>query len=262
MPRIAKNTAFTLVELLVVIAIVAVLVALALPGLQTARTVAQRAACAAQTRQLMIVNTAYAADFKSKMAPGYFNITSTTGVTAQVGNFAMIYSPTIPAFPAAERIAKIWHGLGMAYDQGYQADRFLFNCPGMTSHALSTTRDIYGRRRWATINYNNDWIAPSYTYRVSWGDDFFKTIDLNTAKPTQAIITDTWRPIQNPAEEWQFAHPAGFNAAYIDGSAAFKQNAAFIVTVPGWDLWRTLRDQASWPAANIERNLYASHFDR
>ena len=53
---------FTLIELLVVISIIALLIALLLPALQTAREVAQGAACLSNARQLVNATTSYAFD--------------------------------------------------------------------------------------------------------------------------------------------------------------------------------------------------------
>ncbi len=53
---------FTLIELLVVVAIIAVLVALLLPGLQRARQIAKRTACAANWRQIGIYMAFYHGD--------------------------------------------------------------------------------------------------------------------------------------------------------------------------------------------------------
>jgi len=60
-----RFTVFTLIELLVVIAIIAILAAILMPGLQNARTVARKAACASNLKQFGIVFTAYSSDFNN-----------------------------------------------------------------------------------------------------------------------------------------------------------------------------------------------------
>ncbi len=57
-----RKHAFTLIELLVVISIIALLIAILLPALRSARATAMGIQCASNLRQLLIVNTLYADD--------------------------------------------------------------------------------------------------------------------------------------------------------------------------------------------------------
>ncbi len=67
----ARNSraCFTLIELLVVIAIIALLAALLLPALKTARESGRRAACLNNTRQLAVALMSYAGDYRSWFPP-------------------------------------------------------------------------------------------------------------------------------------------------------------------------------------------------
>src|SRR5260370_37162721 len=60
---------FTLIELLVVIAIIAILAAMLLPGLSSAKERAKRSTCVNHLRQIGIAITLYASDSNEKM-PG------------------------------------------------------------------------------------------------------------------------------------------------------------------------------------------------
>ena len=78
---------FTLIELLVVIAIIAILAAILMPALSSARERGKAATCTNNQKQLGLANMQYQEDFKGWYIPVFFNdLNDTPGVDKVIGN--------------------------------------------------------------------------------------------------------------------------------------------------------------------------------
>ena len=88
--RRRQRWGFTLVELLVVIAIIAILIAILLPMLTKAKKAADRVACAANQRQIMMAFNMYVQENKGNMgmAPGIGDVFNPAGA---FNNHSMMY---------------------------------------------------------------------------------------------------------------------------------------------------------------------------
>jgi prepilin-type N-terminal cleavage/methylation domain-containing protein/prepilin-type processing-associated H-X9-DG protein len=126
-----KKVNFTLIELLVVIAIIAILAAMLLPALKTARFTAKKALCQSNHKQLYTSTGLYATDFNGWMPPtnGWNNV---RGQEYYNNGYAAFEGTTI-THPA-------WWGVGLFAGVGYMPPNEVFNCPDYHSTEWS---DIY-----------------------------------------------------------------------------------------------------------------------
>lgn len=122
MPNRRRNLgagAFTLIELLVVIAIIAILAAMLLPALSSAKRKAQGIACINNLKQLTLAAQVYSVDYHDAIVP---NALGTTNSWVPGGTAAY----NVNGLPGATNLANVTHALLFPYN----TSPGIYRCPG------------------------------------------------------------------------------------------------------------------------------------
>jgi len=143
-----SKAGFTLIELLVVIAIIAILAALLLPALASAKERAWRASCVNNVRQLVMGASLYANDFGDLLPINNVSDVAGPGLGNQVVNQVSVeqdgrYAYTDPngkagvSVPKVETLSTQFQNLGYLYPANYIGSGAAFFCPGYNDKPLS-----------------------------------------------------------------------------------------------------------------------------
>ncbi len=204
-----RNKAFTLIELLVVISIIAVIIAILLPALSSARDAATRVICLSNVRQAGAATMLYTEDNEAYYPPGnYFNYPFAAPVAAPneyFGNLVIDY---------AGKIAET------------------FYCP-FKPYELPASNQFFvgGTDYWTGYyyfgNYSRDATAPLATTRALDGVPY----------PETTYDVDRTKIFQDWTDSLGINHDAP-NSFYTDGSGGSQQvDELTVYTRPRFPMW-------------------------
>jgi prepilin-type N-terminal cleavage/methylation domain-containing protein len=221
----SNRSAFTLIELLVVIAIIAILAAMLLPGLASAKERGQRTKCLNNLRQLAIGMTIYAGDNLEYVvsakpvgddtpptAPfvqvAIYNIDTnaikSAGIPLQTNGSSVWACPNLPGLPYPDQNNPQWD-IGYQYFGGFSA--------WSPKGALSTT--ITGTHSPVQLTKSMPYwcLAADLVEKINdvWGSE---DTDLS---PVAAAAT----ALEPQHRSGNHRYPEGGNEVFVDGSARF-----------------------------------------
>ncbi len=219
---------FTLSELLVVISIIALLIALLLPALATAKQDADSAACLSNLRQLALAAQEYEIAYHGFYPPGYYGIGNPSWALAEkisrtthqktyspgilwMGRTSLdvLVCPQVPVRPATGQIV-----LGYNYNTSY-----IGHGSGEYNPVPATNTDIADPASCALFGDGGFYGGINYWMRAPV---------LQSPVPANADnITDQERAAGTQA----FRHMGATNVAYCDGHAS-SQTTCYTQTVP------------------------------
>ena len=271
----AQRRGFTLIELLVVIAIIAILAAMLLPALASAKERAKRTQCVNGLRQMYLASTIYAGDSDDMFPPwgavgnathplnkidlsNYIRWILTGSSTTMSGQHVPLDSRTF----AAQGFSA--ENMGYLYTAKLVGDGRLFFCPSFPDgSAIGISQyNAAGNISWAQplINGTAD-IRGGYTYNpvidtnnTTYGSPSSGTYGLRLFQKAGRIpsrgffMLDYIDSQMNTAGYFAHQKSKGWNASFTDGAVSFcKPDAATYAKIAAggypkdiWDLNMTL----------------------
>jgi prepilin-type N-terminal cleavage/methylation domain-containing protein len=223
---------FTLIELLVVVAIIAVLVALLLPGLSTARESARKAACGANLRQMGLAATLYANDNKETIPGGFIG----QGLGLCVGS--VWGGSGVRPYP------RTYGCLGYELFHSQKISAPTFFCPSFIPDSETNPtfwdKNLQSPGGYGRSTYTERIPYPSDGYDMAgpWRIDTFRWDDL----AGKALMADlfcsaySWsaHPRQPAFPGFGFNPTGGWNVLYTDGGVAYIPMQAEHSATPYW----------------------------
>jgi len=242
-PRPARVPAFTLVELLVVMAIIALLAALFLPSLASAKSAGKRAVCVSNLRQIGIATYVYSSDHNGQIPYGPVSppLTSPAELYPSTG------SPT--SLLSLKTGAPV--GLGLLLRNQLANTAKVFFCPA-NDQPLDAATEL--------AKVGTGQAQGSYYYRHAGVTQLFATAGTDAAnlRLENLGLNRDGIPIRALAMDTQFLCPPELAAFNVRPRTHHQQKSSGILFTDGSVLFLPNRDQRLTVDASNPAEIYSS----
>jgi len=195
-----RKRGFTLIELLVVVAIITALLAILLPSLNKAISVANTAVCMSQQKQVHMAITSYHASNHLRYAPRL--------------NWGRWYSNVAKKTPIDNLHANAYWGVAYADEIGFEAGRQLFNCPEALDSDMNTVSSN------PSLGYTDGTFEAGHVYNTYGFNGLRDSIAISQGASKGAPFYDDAAPGDPGVTLAAIKNPAGI----IEFQDAFEHN--------------------------------------
>ena len=237
-----------MIELLVVIAIIAILAAMLLPALSSAKAKAQRTECVNNMKQWGMGCNLYSSDYSDKLPPTTAGTNPENLIRGGYYTRWMWFNNAAPGYKVPQSWTQIFNqnwfqGLGMLYPQKVAGSGKVFYCPGLNSKKSAIGSTIYepllttstaandannpGSLRTSYIY--NPWVQnPDGTSQADLTRRFQKTSQMTGRHlfGMDFIDSNAWRPggeVDINGVDFAHSRAKGWNVLFTDNSVEFKK---------------------------------------
>jgi len=232
----ARRNAFTLVELLVVISIIALLIAILLPAIESARSQAKLVLCRGNLRQVFIGDITYQQDFRQWMplqeeSEFMFIDYQQTPKFREYWNDQVSWCPTMDRItPPSIWGAPRWNNRNIYGDSGYYRPLYSFSMTERWMHGYGDVRPLARYMRVADRMMLGEGTNWPQAYVDANPFDVAQAIPVamdilyaypNTVTTQNSTSAHANGPSIRPYGPW--APPVGANVMWMDGSVEFKR---------------------------------------